>query len=139
MIATRPNATGVPCCTQRLPCEPESARHVRRLVDTALNTWGLVHLIEDGLLIVSELVGNAVQHSGGSVIVVNISLTTPERVRVSVSDASTEAPAPRTTGHEEESGRGLFLVHALANCWGSEYGPFGKAVWAELLSTNGTG
>ncbi|MBR7671510.1 ATP-binding protein [Streptomyces daliensis] len=133
MTAPRPNMTGSPGYAQTMPCEPDSSGRARHLVDTALNTWSLGHLIEDAVLVTGELVSNAVRHSGSSVIVVTVSLPTPERVRVSVSDSSIDPPALRVTGREEESGRGLILVHEVADCWGSEFQHAGKVVWAELL------
>ncbi|MEY6564990.1 hypothetical protein AB8B12_08570 [Streptomyces sp. PGLac3x] len=49
--------------------------------------------------------------------------------------ASRPAPpgaAPAPPGPEDESGRGLVLVDALAAEWGTELLPWGKRVWAEL-------
>ncbi|MFE7413956.1 ATP-binding protein [Streptomyces laurentii] len=37
-----------------------------------------------------------------------------------------------TSSRDEESGRGLFLVAALADRWGIEYVTTGKRVWCEL-------
>ncbi|MBR7677014.1 ATP-binding protein [Streptomyces daliensis] len=136
MTATKPNVIGVPGYSQEMCCTPEAAGHARQLVETALSTWSLGHLIEDGSLIISELVGNAAQHSGGLFLCFGVSLPAPYRVRFAVSDTSAESPTLHRPGpgRDEESGRGLFIVHELAHRWGSEYWHSGKVVWAELLS-----
>ncbi|MFJ5222690.1 ATP-binding protein [Streptomyces sp. NPDC088400] len=54
---------GHPGYNETLPREPESAATARRLVRAACAAWELEELAEDGALIVSELVSNAVQHA----------------------------------------------------------------------------
>ncbi|MFF2653918.1 ATP-binding protein [Streptomyces sp. NPDC058045] len=50
-----------------------------------------------------------------------------------VSDASDEKPQPRQAGPDDESGRGLALVGALADSWGvAPRIGVGKTVWARL-------
>ncbi|MBR7675365.1 ATP-binding protein [Streptomyces daliensis] len=138
MTATEPNETGSPGYSQPMPCEPESARRARALVDTALTLWRLADLVDVGKLVVSELVGNAVRHSRGAHMRVSVSLPTPRRVRIAVTDRSTASPAPRKPAGEEETGRGLLLVAALTDRWEVEYRDQGKTVWAELLADEGS-
>jgi anti-sigma regulatory factor (Ser/Thr protein kinase) len=60
-----------------------------------------------------------------------------DRLRVWVTDASDTLPEPRVASPDDESGRGLALVAALADDWGAaprEHG-IGKAVWFELRIT----
>lgn len=111
---------------------PESAAAARRLVHDALSTWGLEELAEDGALIVSELVSNAVQHARSRSL--RITVTRPEaaRVRIGVVDKSTKLPEIREPGEGAESGRGLTLVAGRAPNWGADPLPWGKRVWAEL-------
>ncbi|MER5970990.1 ATP-binding protein [Streptomyces sp. NPDC002055] len=54
-------------------------------------------------------------------------------LRIEVSDAGTEHPTLHKASEDEESGRGLFLIDALAGAWGShDRSPgIGKTVWAE--------
>lgn len=132
MIATGPNAIGTPGYSETLPCEAESAGQARLLVSAALNTWQLSHLIDDGQLIVSELVANAVQHSRCHQVRVSVDRPTGGRVRVAVSDKSRSKPALATPSVEEEAGRGLLLVGSVADDWGVDYRGWGKVVWAEL-------
>lgn len=132
MIAKRHDAIGSPGCSETLPCEAESASQARLLVSAALNTWQLSHLIDDGQLIVSELVANAVQHSRCHRVRVSLERLTGGRVRVAVSDKSPSRPAVVTPSVDEEAGRGLLLVGSLADDWGVDYRGWGKVVWAEL-------
>jgi hypothetical protein len=59
-------------------------------------------------------------------------------VRIDVHDSS---PVPLPPGcrrdAEDETGRGLTVVAALAESWGWQPGPFGKVVWCELSATPG--
>ncbi|MBL1112608.1 ATP-binding protein [Streptomyces sp. 110] len=129
---TRPAATGRPAYSQSLPCEAESAIRARRLVRAACTAWGLADLAEAGALIVSELVANAVAHSGSRCLRVTVSRPGPRRVRVAVIDKSRTYPVRRTPSAEDENGRGLAIVEAISARWGTDGLPWGKRVWAEL-------
>jgi anti-sigma regulatory factor (Ser/Thr protein kinase) len=61
---------------------------------------------------------------------------TDGRLRLSVTDASDTLPVLREAAPEDESGRGLPLVAALADDWGAEPRAcgIGKTVWFELGS-----
>ncbi|WP_324618077.1 ATP-binding protein [Streptomyces sp. RTd22] len=98
----------------------------------ALAAWRLEELAEVAALIVSELVTNAVKHARSNSI--RLTITRPEavRVRIGVVDKSKKRPVPRKSSAEDEGGRGLALVEALAEDWGTDPLPWGKRVWAEL-------
>lgn len=128
----RARPTGHPGYSQTLPRVPESAAAARRLVHVALAVWGLDDLAENGVLIVSELVSNAVQHARRESIRVVIDRPGAGRVRIGVVDFSRVPPMRRESGADGEHGRGLFLVAALAEDWGTDPLPWGKRVWAEL-------
>ncbi|CAM5579157.1 MULTISPECIES: ATP-binding protein [Streptomyces] len=117
---------------ENLPRAPESAAAARHLVSEALSAWGLAELAEDGALIVSELVTNAVQHARSRSVRVTITRLEPARVRIGVVDKSGKVPWLQEPGGADEGGRGLVLVAGLAWEWGSDPLPWGKRVWAEL-------
>ncbi|MFH9859927.1 ATP-binding protein [Streptomyces sp. NPDC017202] len=92
-------------------------------------------LAETLILLVSELVTNAVVHTGCPAV---LRLSLPgfgagrATVRLEVADSSSRAPVPRCVGDGATGGRGLALVDGLADRWGwSVEGP-GKRIWCEL-------
>ncbi|MFI8346940.1 ATP-binding protein [Streptomyces sp. NPDC085596] len=131
-LTTTPRPTGHPGYSETLPREPESAATARRLVRAACTAWGLHGMAENGALVVSELVANAVRHARRESIRVVVERTAPRTVRVAVADFSRVLPALCTPKGDEEGGRGLVLVAALAADWGTDERRWGKVVWADL-------
>ncbi|MFP8885977.1 ATP-binding protein [Streptomyces mangrovi] len=117
----------------RLPNRPESARTARRLVRSVLLTrWGLSEaLAEDTVLLVSELVGNAVRHTGAQSLGLRLRRQRG-RIRVEVRDPSRGLPCLLPVHEFDVSGRGLFLVDHLSDRWGVDLLPLGKTTWFEL-------
>ncbi|MGW0331380.1 ATP-binding protein [Streptomyces sp. NPDC003011] len=112
---------------------PESAAVARRLVRTALTAWGLEQLIEDATLVITELVSNAVHHGRLPTIRVIVSRPAENWVRVGVVDRSKVIPTMRTdSGGDQIRGRGLLLVDAVTERWGTDLYHWGKQVWGEL-------
>ncbi|WP_442538471.1 ATP-binding protein [Streptomyces pseudogriseolus] len=89
--------------------------------------------LDDVLLVVSELVTNAVRYGTepGDAVAVAI-LTTADRVRVEVRDPVRRRPRMRNESGERARGRGLHIVDALAARWDVDDRPFGKSVWVEV-------
>ncbi len=115
----------------RLTSRPESASTARRLALAVLRKWGLVHLSETVELLVSELVGNAVRHTGAR----TFGLRMQQRrgwIRVEVRDPSRALPCLMPVREMDTSGRGLFLVDKLSGRWGVDLLPRGKTTWFEL-------
>lgn len=123
---------------------PASVPAVRRFVDDVLVGWGRVDLLDDVMLSATELATNATLHSGSTFFEVELSAD-DVAVRVAVVDrgaTSARAIANRGEGTtsvealEDESmtGRGLFLVSALASAWGVDDLPGGTRVWAEFVT-----
>ncbi|GAC1434630.1 MAG: hypothetical protein NVSMB51_02250 [Solirubrobacteraceae bacterium] len=90
---------------------------------------------EDALLVVSELVTNAIRHSGcGPDEFIKISaILDDQAIRIAVEDPgrSGQAPAIAEQRPPAEGGHGLLLVDQLASRWGVE-DPDTRVVWAEL-------
>jgi serine/threonine-protein kinase RsbW len=105
------------------------ARHAAHVV---LGAWRLAHMEETAVLIVSELVTNAVRHARGTDVVEVDLHATRTCLRIEIQDFDRHWPQPRIPGGFEESGFGFVLVDALAAKWGVRETLTGKAVWAEL-------
>ena len=131
---------GHPTYSRTFPCEPETAEIGRKLVRDALHVWRLEDLADGATLIISELVANAVRHTTCREIRLTVRRSNATRVRVGVVDrAPAHLPVLRQADHDGESGRGLLLIDAVADCWGydlrgSRRHRWGKEVWAELAS-----
>ncbi|MFF9123073.1 ATP-binding protein [Streptomyces sp. NPDC014889] len=133
ILPARPHHTGHPGYSETLPALEESAAAARKLVRTALAAWYLEDLEDTAILVVSELVANAVKHTKSRLIRVVISRPNERFVRVGVVDKARVMPElPKPDEDLPTSGRGLLLVDALAECWGTDPHRWGKQVWAEL-------
>lgn len=113
---------------------PEAVRHARRFTRRTLRAWGVTEEHDAILLIVSELVTNALVHTDGQV---RFDLTLiNDRLRIAVADASPRTPIkPTSIGWEATGGRGILLVEALSATWGTVPVSGGKQVWAEIAVT----
>lgn len=81
-------------------------------------------------LLASEVIANAVLHSDSPC---DVAVTrTDERLRVEVTDTDPSLPSVVEAGPNDESGRGLLLVEALADAWGTQPEPLGKTTWFEI-------
>ncbi|MFE9776027.1 ATP-binding protein [Streptomyces sp. NPDC005931] len=116
-----------------LPSRPESAATARRLTQVVvLRHWGLTpKTTEDAVLLVSELVGNAVRHTGARVFGLRLRRRRGW-IRVEVRDPSRALPCLMPVQELDISGRGLFLVDTLADRWGVDLLPRGKTTWFEM-------
>ncbi len=108
--------------------------HARSAVSERLGDLALEGLEAQTLvLLVSEVVSNAVRHSSGPADgTISLLVTaTPEAVRVAVTDPG-EGFTPRPRDPERiEDGYGLYLLEKVASCWGVE-SKGGTTVWFEL-------
>jgi anti-sigma regulatory factor (Ser/Thr protein kinase) len=115
---------------RRLSSDPASARDAREIAKGFLRDEGLAGQ-SDLLLVVSELVTNAVLHGHGPVELM-IRRTT-DSIRVEVFDAEQALPTLLDPGPTDLHGRGLLLVDNVARSWGAEPIPDdGKHVWCEV-------
>jgi DNA-binding NarL/FixJ family response regulator len=121
--------------TLELPRSLLAPRQARAVVRHLLEQWDYRDLVDDALLVLSELVANAVEHAdAASVVVVNRG---GQGLRIEVRDQGegtlTEQPELATT----ERGRGLMIVSALARSWGVQTAERSKTVWVELPRDRG--
>ncbi|NGO76704.1 ATP-binding protein [Streptomyces sp. YC504] len=116
-----------------LPSRPESAGTARRLAQiVVLRHWGLSPQVAEAVvLLVSELVGNAVRHTGARVFGLRM-LRRRGWIRIEVRDPSRGLPCLMPVHEMDTSGRGLFLVDKLSDRWGVDLLPRGKTTWFEM-------
>lgn len=125
----------------RLPNDPRSAGEARRFLRVNLVAWGVDEVaIDSAELCLSELVNNVIMHAH-----------TPAELTVHLEDGSLgvlvrdggDAPREDPTVPEDEdplriSGRGLTLIDALADRWGTHHDEQGTIAWF-VLSLEGDG
>lgn len=112
------------------PSTPASAREARRFVESVLAEATLYDLASTATILVSELVANAILHTGTPLEVVVT--TGAGRARVEVHDGSPQLPVRKHYSSLSGTGRGLMLVERMASQWGSHRTVGGKVVWFEV-------
>ncbi|WP_425578040.1 ATP-binding protein [Streptomyces glaucus] len=119
-----------------LPATPASVGPARRHVRGLLTAWGVPgDTCDNAVLILSELVTNALTHAAGDRVVLRLH-TAGDRLRIEVEQQNRGPTLPelRQPGCDDQSGRGLLLVETLSSAWGTVDTPHGsgRTVWAEL-------
>jgi anti-sigma regulatory factor (Ser/Thr protein kinase) len=124
---------------QLLSSTRRGARLARLLATAQLHSWDLSpDVTERAEQIVAELAANAALHGRVQGRDFRLALTldtTTGLLRIAVTDAKGgQLPvAPIDSPTDSETGRGLLMVGALADRWGTEpHTPGGKTVWAEM-------
>ena len=139
---TRQSVLAIAALPTATPCARLHAR-------TIACEWGLGHLADTIELVVSELVTNAVKASmdqderprytaDTGLACIHLRLSTDGvAALVEVWDENFGLPEPSRASLDDESGRGLMLVDALAEHWGWDLpgSGRGKVVWA-LIRAN---
>ena len=120
--------------------DPSSAAVARRAIAADLAKREITKATaDDVVLVASELIGNALVHTGISAhadLAVSWEVDV-DAVTVAVRDNSPRLPQRRATGETEISGRGLTIVAAIADEWGVRRSGQGKQVWARVPVTRG--
>ncbi|GAA3886522.1 ATP-binding protein [Streptomyces sp. NPDC003631] len=122
-----------------LPHSPRAVSTVRRRAEAILTRWNLpAGAAEDVLLVISELLTNAVVHAfpPAALRLSRARLDGRDAVRVAVTDMGPAVPTCRSaaTIDPDEHGRGLCIVAALSARYGVEVHPEGTSRWAEVLA-----
>ncbi len=118
-----------------LPMTAASAAAAREFARASGCTEHAAQVLDDALLLISELVTNSIRY-GGPTIVLSVECDGGGGLKVRVRDGSDRVPQQRQASADDETGRGLMLVDLLSDAWGiepvkDEHG-VGKAVWFEL-------
>ncbi|MCC9740991.1 ATP-binding protein [Streptomyces sp. MNU89] len=136
-------SVGHPTYTQTFPCEPTTAEIGRELVRDLLSVWHLDGLADRAALIVTELIANASRHTPCPEVRLTVGRPDATRLRIGIVDReASRLPILSQAADDDESGRGLLLVDAVADRWGYDLNgsgrrPWGKEVWAELRTEGG--
>lgn len=114
---------------QRFEATPESVAQVRRFVADTLSatTVGLDELVDDVVLMASELATNAVRHAATPYTVEIVETT--DDIRVIVTDLGGGNPVRKSPAQTEISGRGIVIIEALSSEWGVDASPHATSVW----------
>jgi len=124
-IRRTPRASGAP-----LPAhEARWVGSLRRTCAGKLRRAALPGLIDPVGLVISELVTNGLVHGTGEELAVRFLLTTRQLV-IEVADGSPGRARVRVAAPEDESGRGMALVDAIADAWDTS--PDGTTTWCSF-------
>jgi anti-sigma regulatory factor (Ser/Thr protein kinase) len=128
-----------------LAAQPTAPGVVRGHVRAVACEWGLAGVADTAELLASEIATNAVLASQRLRTTADLAVVPVIRLWVTsdgvcmvihVWDASDEMPALKDSAVDEENGRGLMLVDALAKDWGAFREQCGKVVWAMITSAD---
>jgi len=115
-----------------LPACGEPVRLARQVTREVLHAWRLSHVEETAVLLVSELVTNAVRHATGADAITLELQVVQTRLRIEAYRCRPGMVLSRTTGEFDPSGFEFALVDSLADTWGVRETVTGKTAWAEL-------
>ncbi|WP_432036592.1 ATP-binding protein [Streptomyces cucumeris] len=139
-----PTASGDRCVyTLRGSRGPASPKILRDFVACVLNCTDQQGLVDAATLCTSELVTNAYLHGEGDALLLRVVIE-PPRLRVLLYDGCAALPVPsRLPDGDRPRGRGLRVVGALAEAWGTAEGDptggYAKGVWFELRNAGPAG
>ncbi len=117
----------------------ESVHAAREFTAATLRRWGVRQRHDDIVMVVSELLTNALRHGRPATWPagqVQLGLLQPGSwVLCAVCDRSDRLPSPREPDWFEETGRGLHIVASLSDRWGCTVPTgHGKVVWATFAT-----
>jgi anti-sigma regulatory factor (Ser/Thr protein kinase) len=116
-----------------------SVPSARRWAGDQLRRAGVsAELVERAELLISEIVTNSVRHAAGDRFTVRLEAASTSdsavasTIEMSVHDRDPKRPRPRNAGPWDPDGRGLALLEALSDEWGTRSASVGKWVWFRL-------
>ncbi len=133
----------------RLPADHRSPAAARAAVRAVLAEAGLNDLLDEAVLLTTELSTNGVVHAGTDLDVDVVADDTGVTVTVTdfrggplgaqfLRSGAAERPSEDSGGELAEGGRGLLLVDQFASSWGTTHDPNGKAIWFRLVRPGGS-
>lgn len=126
-----PGAVGIDVVLEATSLAP---RQARAHTTAALEQWGFADRLDVALLLVSEVVTNAVRHAGTDL---RLHLRPSGSILyIEVADGDARVPRVQDQRLDDEGGRGLHLVEAFASRWGVRPTSRGKVVWLELAAAS---
>ncbi|QRX97465.1 ATP-binding protein [Streptomyces sp. A1-5] len=120
-----------------MPARRTSVPEARKRVSALLREWDAAQQVRDDVeLVVTELFTNAVRHTDSEKVGCEITLV-GAHIRIEITDEGglcASAPHARPGTLDQEGGRGLLLVCALSESWGTRPDDSGRGqvVWADL-------
>nr|WP_078510371.1 ATP-binding protein [Streptomyces himastatinicus] len=132
--------------TMAVPHGPVGVRAARQWMRGDLGRTGVSDsVIDDAVLILSELLSNAWRHGspwrsgpGGGTVLAAWSVDEDDRVTVEVTDGGGPTrPLPAKPSVTARGGRGLNIIRSLADDWGVRDGRGEVTVWALLPADTG--
>jgi anti-sigma regulatory factor (Ser/Thr protein kinase) len=121
-------------CVLELEAHPYRIQQIRRIVSAQLRYWRLDPLIDAASTGISELLANVHRHAKPDKrCAVKLTLA-PDRLTVAVADHDPRLPHPQPMEPTATTGRGLAMVEAMSDAWGTDLLPddTGKVVWFVL-------
>jgi anti-sigma regulatory factor (Ser/Thr protein kinase) len=124
-------------CALELDADPYRIQQIRRIVSAQLRYWRLDPLIEAASLGISELLANVHRHAKPDKHCSVRMTAATDCLTVAVADNDPRLPHLRPTEPLDTAGRGLAMVEAMSDSWGTDPLPEdgGKIVWFVLRST----
>jgi len=124
--------TPVPSAMASFNERVETTRDARSWLAAFLRNWDVAStVIEDAILVVSELVTNALRHGAGAAVV-RASIR-DEVIQLSVTDSGDGLPEQQTIDLGRVGGLGLHVVERVSADWGVAAFPGGKTVFALMM------
>ena len=121
-------------CALELEAHPYRIQQIRRIVSAQLRYWRLDPLVDAASTGISELLANVHRHARpDKKCAVKLTMAT-DRLTVAVSDHDPRLPHPQPMEPTATTGRGLAMVEAMSDGWGTDLLPdeSGKVVWFVL-------
>jgi signal transduction histidine kinase/DNA-binding response OmpR family regulator/serine phosphatase RsbU (regulator of sigma subunit) len=134
LVASVPERAELPSTALSIDDDVRAVHQARAFTRKTLDDWKLPALVaRDAILLVSEMVTNAIVHGRGPI---QLKLRRArEDLLIEVSDTATAVPRKLRPTSSDVHGRGLQLVAMMADDWGTRPVSDGKSVWCALALT----